>query len=335
MHVIDRLESGDLPARARKLLPLVDINRLGTFGMSFGASGSAAAHKDERVKAAVNIDGGVFDSDLVDVELRMPVLVFHSDRTLALPGQTMRPHSEFVYEPLESTGSRPDVIRIETAGSTHMGHTDHTLTPAGLRAADEALDASLGTIEGGRMSQIMNDFVLSFFDHYLSGEGSGLDASFRANYPEVSDIDLGDIREWAQSNPQPGFMSYTHVWMMNRALAADAASQAEAAMLDRTYTMAYELTDGPNGGTEWWLVTFDPDEGVSFSLSPPEQPADLTFTGDYGEYIRFMKRMGAGEATEDQQPVTISGNAQLMEIVGAAFAAARPAATFKTVFPDV
>lgn len=335
MHVIDRLESGDLPDQAQALLPLIDMSRLGTFGMSFGASGSAAAHKDDRVRATVNIDGGVFDSDLVDVEVRVPVLVFHGDGTLALPGQVMYPHSEFVYEPLASAGLRPDVIRVETAGSTHSGHTDASLTPVSLREADEALDTSLGTIEGTRMSQIMNDFTLRFFDHYLSGEGPGLDEAFRANYPEVADVDLSSIRDWAATSPEPGFMSYTHVLMMNRALATDAASKAEAAKLDRVYTMAYELTDGPRGGTEWWLMTFDPESGVSFSLRAPDQPADLTFTGDYAEYIRFMKRTAAGEAGEDDQPVTTSGNANLMEIVGATFAAARPAATFKSVFPDV
>ena len=335
IHVIDRLEAADLPENARHLLPLIDLSRLGTFGMSFGASGSAAAHKDARVKAAVNIDGGVFDADLVDVDVRMPVLVFHSDGAIAMPGYTMKPHSEFVYEPLGSAGTRADVIRIETTGSSHIGHTDYSLTPASVREADEAFDATLGPIDGQRMSQIMNDFTLRFFDHYLSGEGPGLDPAFRADYPEVKDIDLGNIRQWAASNPEPGFMSYTHVLKMNRALAADAASLAECAKLGRVYTMAYELTDGPRGGTEWWLMTFDPASGVSFSLSAPKQPADLTFTGDYGEYIRFMKRMASGEAGEADQPVTISGNAQLMDIIGAAFAAARPAATFKTVFPDV
>ena len=215
------------------------------------------------------LGGGVFDSDLVDVEVRVPVLVFHGDGTLALPGQVMYPHSEFVYEPLASAGLRPDVIRVETAGSTHSGHTDASLTPASLREADEALDASLGTIEGTRMSQIMNDFTLRFFDHYLSGEGPGLDEAFRANYPEVTDVDLSSIRDWAATGPEPGFMSYTHVLMMNRALATDAASKAEAAKLDRVYTMAYELTDGPRGGTEWWLMTFDPGKRRVFLSQGP------------------------------------------------------------------
>ena len=335
MHVIDRLETGDLPGHVQHLLPMIDMNRLGTFGMSFGASGSAAAHKDNRVKAAVNIDGGVFDSDLYDVDARMPVLVFHADGSVALPGYTMRPHSEFVYEPLISAGTRSDVIRIETAGSTHFGHTDYSLVPASVREVDKAFDASMGTIDGQRLVQIMNDFTLHFFDHYLSGEGPGFDDAFRSEYPEVTDIDLSDLREWAASNPEPGFMSYTHVLKMNRALAADAASRIEAAKLDRAYTMAFELTDGPRGGTQWWLMTFDPESGVRFSMSAPTEPADLTLSGDYTEYIRFMKRVRAGEAGEADQPVTISGNEQLMDIVGASYAAAQSAATFKTVFPDI
>ena len=334
VHVIDRLESGDLPAKAAKLLPLVDMNRLGTFGMSFGASGSATTHQDERIKAAVNLDGGVFDSALVDYAVPVPVLVMHQDPS-GTPYGNIHTHSEFVYEPFETMGTREDVIRVTTLGSTHMDYTDATLTPISLREANPGVAALLGTIEGARMVDIMNQFVHRFFDHYLSGEGTGLDATFRAQYPEVVDVNLDYVREWAATNPEPGFMSQTHVFTMNRLLAADKATREAAAKLDRTYVMAYELTNSLRGGTEWWQVIFDPKTGVTFSLEAPTTEPDLKFSGDYAEYIRFMKKLSAREAKEEDQPVTTSGNAEMMTIVAETFAAAGKAATIKSKMPDL
>ncbi len=336
MHVIDRLEAGELPEKAGGLLPLVDMGRIGTFGMSFGSSGSATALKDHRIKATVNLDGGVFDSTLYDTDIGVPVLVFHGDRKLSVPGQgPMAPHSEFVYEGLATMGTREDIVRIETIGSTHKAHTDAALTPKSVRAADPAAHASLGSIDGSRMVQIMNEFVRRWFDLHLSAKGDGLNEAFRAGFPEVVDVDLGYVREYAASNPEPGFMSYTHVFMMNRLLAADTATQAAVAALDCRYVMAFELTNGPRGGTQWWLVSFDPTEGLSFSLEAPVSTPDLTYTGDYTQYIRFMKRLAAGAANEAQQPVVASGDEGINEIIAEAFAAGRKAAQIKSVFPDV
>jgi predicted dienelactone hydrolase len=333
MHVIDHLTTGDLPDKALPLKPLVDTDRLGTFGMSFGASATAAAHKDARVKATVNIDGGVFDSALYDVEIRVPALIMHSDPKLAMPGKTMSPHSEFLCERLVSAGTRPDVIRVETRGSTHIAHTDACLTPPSVREVDPVVAASLGTINGQRMALVMNAFVRRFFDHYLSGTGAGLDADFRAGFPEVVDVDLSPIRDWAATNPEPGFMSYTHVFIMNRLLAADQDVKKTTAALDRRYILAYELDEGPKGETVWWTMAFDPSDGMAFSLQAPEKPADLTFKGHYAEVIRAMRQMKDGQQVA--LPVTTVGNEYVMTTVGPAFAAGQKAATVKATFPEV
>ena len=148
-------------------------------------------------------------------------------------------------------------------------------------------------------------------------------------------MDVSHVRDFAASDAVPGFMSYTHVFQMNRRLAVDEASKAEAEKLDRKYVMAYELTDAPNGKTEWWLMNFDPAQGVYFELKAPSTTPDMTMTGDYKAYMRFIKKMKAGEASAEAQPVTYSGNVKLMEIIGAAFATASKAARVKNDIPDV
>lgn len=197
VHTIDRLIEGDLPGAGATVRPLVDRERIGTIGMSFGSSASAAAHHDARIRATVNLDGGVFDAGLLGVDVNAAMLIMHGDFRLALSGQVLFPHSEFFFEPLASVGTRKDVIRVETKGSVHYSYTDLCLVPAEACESIPIAAAIRGDIEGQRMNRVMNDFVLRFFDHYLCGTGPGLNAAFRALYPEVVDVDFGHVRDWA------------------------------------------------------------------------------------------------------------------------------------------
>ena len=330
-HAIDAMAAGDLPDSATHLSGLIDMERLGVFGMSFGASGSATAYRDERIKAAVNLDGGVFDHNPTDKQSPVPVLIMHTDAKMMFPGQVAYPHSEFSYEPLTAAGENPDVIRLMTTGATHTDYTDGPLFNK-VREGQTSI-VSGGTIDAMRMQNIMNDFVLAFFERYLSGNGPGIDQQLRDRYPEVVDVDVSHVKEWAASDPKPIFMSHTHVFKMNRLLAASSDVRAESAKLDRRYVLAFKLEQGDK--THWWLTIFDPKEGLRFSLLPPETTPDLTLAGDYVEYIRFMNRLAAGEATAEEQPVTVTGDETMMQKVGAAFAAGQKAATIGTVFPEL
>jgi hypothetical protein len=127
------------------------------------------------------------------------------------------------------------------------------------------------------------------------------------------------------------FMSMEHVDLMNRLLADDAASLEACAALARRYTLAYELSR--DGGTVWWTMEFDPKTGVRFGLVAPEQPADLTFHGGYRAMLDATARTKAGEQVP--MPLTPSGDLKVMEVVGAAFAAARSKATIDTEIREI
>jgi len=330
-HTIDVLEAENLPDSATPLLGLIDMERLGVFGMSFGASGSATAYRDDRIKAAVNLDGGVFDNNPINKESPVPVLIMHSDFAYLIPGQDSYPFSEFFYETHVAAGENPDVIRLMTVGASHTDYTDVPLFNE-VRQGPTGLLRD-GTIDARRMQHIMNDFVLAFFEQYLNNTGTGIDKPLRDRYPEVLDVDVSHVKEWAASDPKPIFMSHTHVFKMNRLLAASSEVEAETAKLDRRYVMAFKLEEGDKN--HWWQTIFDPKEGLRFSLLPPEMTPDLTLEGDYVEYIRFMNRLAAGEATVEEQPVTAAGDETMMEKVGAAFAAGQKAATIGVVFPEL
>ena len=54
----DAIANGDVPDQVKAVAEKADLDRLGYFGMSFGSAGVAAAHKDPRALAAINLDGG-------------------------------------------------------------------------------------------------------------------------------------------------------------------------------------------------------------------------------------------------------------------------------------
>lgn len=126
------------------------------------------------------------------------------------------------------------------------------------------------------------------------------------------------------------FMSAEHVAHMNELLAVDTASRAACAALDRRWNMVYELSEGTE--TVWWTMRFDPADGVSFSLQPPAQSADVLFRGDHRAVLDAMRRLKAGEK-DLQLPLTQSGDPEGLTVIGAAYQAAHAAAAIRTEIP--
>lgn len=199
LHAVERLATGKLPESAELLLPLIDKERLGTFGMSLGCSASAAAQFDERVKATVILDGGVFDPRLIDTDVPVPAMVLSSDMEYLAPGNTDIHLAEFNFEKLTEMGLRDDVLRFEVAGAAHIAFSDFALIPEDKKQASAVAGHHLGAIDGVTLVHIMNDFVKAFFDRYLLGTGSGLDEELLEKYPAVKPVDLSHVREWARA----------------------------------------------------------------------------------------------------------------------------------------
>ena len=335
VHVIDRLFADPLPENMEPLRAQLDINRIGTFGKSMGACATVAAYGDDRVKATVNLDGGQFDSSITDVDLGIPALIMHSDHSLHMPGQSMSPHSEFAYEKFETMGLNEQIIRVQTPGISHIGFSDFCLIPETLRAAAPAVAAVTGSMDGERMTTMMNDFVKAFFDKYLLDQGPGIGAELRDKYPETTDVDLSYIREWAASSPKPDFMSHSHIFAMNRRAASAPEVKAEVAKLERKYVIAFELSRLDDENPVWWKLNFDPHNGFSFDRREPESTPDIVRKGDFEEYMAFATAMSKGEAKVEDEPVTNYGDMSVMKKIEAAFQKAQKACAVPVNFPQV
>lgn len=165
----------DMLQRGEKLIPSVnqvefkgrlDTDNLGFFGMSFGGSTSLEnCVKDIRCKAGVNMDG--FMPEQVNLAgLNRPFMFMNSEHNLFFNA---------MYEV-----ANDDVYSVSINGATHLNYLDFSIMSPMYQ-----MMGILGPIDGVKMLTITDDYVRSFFDHYLKNKESPLLDNKNNKYPEV------------------------------------------------------------------------------------------------------------------------------------------------------
>lgn len=155
----------DLQPRVAGFREMIDIDRMGVFGMSFGGAAAGEFCKiDSRCKAAVNLDGTQFGRHW-SRKVPVPLLMFYNDEHQG--------GNDYAYLP-----SVADFWDLRVKGATHMDFTDFVYLWPILKAVNFS-----GSIDGMRMMGILNSVQLEFFDHYLQGKPRRLELS--ADFPEV------------------------------------------------------------------------------------------------------------------------------------------------------
>ena len=189
--LVDFVEPDRPDGALASILQHTALADLGYFGMSYGAAAAvSAAHVDERAKVAINFDGTHWLSDVLAKDVRMPLLVLMSEDPATYS-------NEFFFEPLETMGTRDDIVRIKLQPeATHMELTDVMFLPAATRLA---LPGDAGRVDGARLSDTINAIVRAFFDHYLKDAANGFPEAVLAELPEVTRFDLPHVRAWAES----------------------------------------------------------------------------------------------------------------------------------------
>ncbi|WP_158080846.1 hypothetical protein [Pelomonas sp. KK5] len=185
------------PAAVRAVLAAADRSRLAFAGMSFGgATAATSCRLVSQCRAAVNLDGQNFDPALFDAPVGRPLLLMLSDwpRYGLLKGQARDEDfspNDLAYEPWQSTGTDPQLLRVRLAGARHMGFTDFVaLLDGGKR------DARVGEIEGGEALAAVNDLVLAFLDVRLrDGDGEAIERALQA-HPALARHLPGRMKAW-------------------------------------------------------------------------------------------------------------------------------------------
>jgi hypothetical protein len=126
----------------------LNLDGIGVFGMSLGGFASnEASMLDNRVKACVSMDGG-FHGLISKSEIKKPTMFLNSKRYLG-------------YGNIFTNRSKMDCYSLTVKNSDHFNFSDYSIYPV------PAAKPLLGSIEGGKVIEIMNIMVLNFFDKYL------------------------------------------------------------------------------------------------------------------------------------------------------------------------
>jgi len=154
----------------------LDLEHVGYFGHSFGgASAYATMAVDPRVKAAINMDGGLFGV-AQHARPTQPFMLMNGDKIevndaqLAQTG-AMRKEVDAFLEQVEANWSASVAAtnapryRTRIGGASHLAFSDVGLMVPAVAAGKTPIT---------RAHQLINQYTLAFFDQYLKGQTSPL-----------------------------------------------------------------------------------------------------------------------------------------------------------------
>lgn len=151
----------------------IDLKKTGVMGFSLGgANAGQFCVTDARCHAGINIDGFMF-GDILDRNLKLPFMFIHSENLALSPALA----GALFYERAEN-----EAYMLQIAGASHpdlgapMPTGNPILFPLGM---------SIGQFpDGAYLAQIVNDYILAFFDKHLRDITATL-LDGPSPYPEV------------------------------------------------------------------------------------------------------------------------------------------------------
>ncbi|KAG9237683.1 PAF acetylhydrolase family protein [Amylocarpus encephaloides] len=175
--VLDQLAGAGV---ARAVAPGLEVSKVGVFGHSLGGAAAAEAMRgDPRLVGGVDLDGTFF-GPVVEEGLGFPFLIFgHEGKDT-----TADPSWAAIWPRL--TGFKR-VLMLR--GARHYAFSDlaNVVDVLGIRGLlPEVVGGLLGNIEGKRVSEVVLEYVVGFFDMVLKdGRGQMFDGA-SVSFPEVS-----------------------------------------------------------------------------------------------------------------------------------------------------
>jgi hypothetical protein len=167
--VLDELEKMNLADGY--LAGRLDLERVGVMGFSKG--GAAAGQfclTDERCKAGINLTGFMY-GDIVEGNLSQPFMFVSEEEPWCKDCYV----NDLFYQRAEGSA-----YQMKIRGARHTNFGDPSLYGGLLEGFGEG-----GTIDGKRMAEIQNVYVLTFFDKHLRGMAAPLLDGPSPDYPEV------------------------------------------------------------------------------------------------------------------------------------------------------
>jgi dienelactone hydrolase len=181
-HVIDELEALDRVAPAGRFGGRLDLDRVGIVGYSLGgAIAMQLCWRDDRLKAAVNIDGWFFDA-VSGGWIEQPLMIISDDSPAVTPADLSDPNPARRYSAvltdatdrrISSEFANHGGVLVRVRGSNHMDFSDAAfLSRAELlqgRRPDGATIRTAADYSAAFFGQIFNGVVSSLFSDPPAG----------------------------------------------------------------------------------------------------------------------------------------------------------------------
>lgn len=215
--VLDQLEKVNRDQKSL-FFQRFDLNNIGIFGQSMGGSNAIqACRNDARIKACVNLDGSMFGSD-VTKSFDKPFMAIFAGDTINIVNQLLLTQNDWksfritsedeaklfisrylraAQQLAKAIGHDSYVFAINNAG--HLDFTNSTfLKSASLFTRLSAklnlglyCDFGVGSIDAYKVTEIVNVYLVNFFDKYLKGQPSKLLNAMTKTYPEIDERSIG------------------------------------------------------------------------------------------------------------------------------------------------
>jgi hypothetical protein len=158
----------------------MDLGRIGMFGHSFGGitANYICSEEASPVKAGINMDAPVIIYDDEIPRLKKPFAFFYSTETSLMKEGTINLTGCNSF--FEEDSASP-VFSLSFEGTAHYNFSDFNFMPPVFRYTP-----MLGSIDGIKMSEILNRSVLEFFDYTLKGDDDSFYAIGDSPYGEVT-----------------------------------------------------------------------------------------------------------------------------------------------------
>ena len=159
----------------------LDLEKIGSFGWSFGGAASVQVAKDDkRIKAVVDCDGQLF-GDVVETGIEEPILMMHGEVEKPSPDQMSHEDFEKLLQEVRAQDTsflaktRSDRYVLKIKKSQHGSFSDLMLF---FPQVPHEIDKHLA-------HEIINAYTLAFFDRYLRDKESPLLDQIPSKYKEV------------------------------------------------------------------------------------------------------------------------------------------------------
>jgi dienelactone hydrolase/predicted double-glycine peptidase len=210
--IIDQLEKLNIDPNSKFYQKL--NHQIGIFGQSMGgATAIQSCRRDSRIKAAINMDGSLFGPDPLK-PFDKPLMFIIAGNTLEIFKNNPMKKDDWkrfninsleedkMVQEIAITASKniakanvQDVNIISIQNASHHDFTtlsllkEATVFAKVLRLLGVCKEFGIGSINGFHVNNIVNDYLINFFNKYLKGNASTLLDNKEKVYPEVENIE--------------------------------------------------------------------------------------------------------------------------------------------------